>query len=105
MLSAWEFSFSLAEAVSSAEAIKEHQALEIKPDHNDFLVLYADGLVQARNLKGESYGIDRLKLSMLRAPLRGSAQNIIEFLMEEVFIFVGQRELSSDIALIVIRKN
>jgi hypothetical protein len=29
----------------------------------------------------------------------------MEFLMEEVFNFVGQRELSSDIALIVLRKN
>jgi serine phosphatase RsbU (regulator of sigma subunit) len=91
--------------VSSDEAIKEHQALEIKPGKNDFLVLYADGLTQVRNLKGEFYGIDRLKLSMLRAPLEGSAQNIMKFLTEEIFTFIGQRELSNDIALIVIRKN
>jgi serine phosphatase RsbU (regulator of sigma subunit) len=70
-------------------------------DARDFLVLYTDGLTEARG--GQSrYGEDRLLAAIKGAPVRAKAGQVAEHLFFDVLDF-ADGHLSDDLALLVIR--
>jgi DNA-binding NarL/FixJ family response regulator len=69
----------------------------------DVLVLYTDGITEASSPTGVFYEEDRLVESVLRR-IHGSAQHILEGVLEDVHQFVGPAPRQDDIALIVIRR-
>lgn len=79
----------------------EH-SLELKA--GEVLVLYSDGVTEARNEAGELYGEDRLR--MLLNELTGmSAEAIGERLVAEVAGFVGEASRTDDLSLAIMRRK
>jgi serine phosphatase RsbU (regulator of sigma subunit) len=66
-------------------------------------LLYSDGLVEAHDPKGEMFGFPRLRtLVAERAAEEGS---LVDFLMEELYSFVGEGwEQEDDITLVTLRR-
>ena len=70
----------------------------------DFLLLYTDGITEARNRRGEYFGDDRL-LRTIRFKLGSSAQEIREAVLDEVRGFLGDEPRQDDIALMVLARE
>jgi sigma-B regulation protein RsbU (phosphoserine phosphatase) len=66
----------------------------------DTLILYTDGITEARNPQGEMFGEDRMDQS---AVCRGSAESIVESILTELDRFRAGRVLGDDRTLLVAR--
>jgi sigma-B regulation protein RsbU (phosphoserine phosphatase) len=70
----------------------------------DVLVLYTDGITDARNEQGAFFGEDRL-LESARSNLGRSAQDIQRAIMTDIHRFVGGAPQFDDIALAVVVRD
>jgi sigma-B regulation protein RsbU (phosphoserine phosphatase) len=68
----------------------------------DLLVIYTDGLIEARNAERRLYGIERLieQVQLLRD---NDARMVREHLLEDMFRHCGSTGLQDDVTLVVIR--
>ncbi len=71
-------------------------------DSGDLLLLFTDGMVDAFNHKGEEFGDPRL-VSNMRSLQGQSAQQSMQFLMQQVDTFVGATRQFDDITCLVLR--
>jgi len=85
--------------IMSKTAYKEHS---IRLEKGDFLVVYSDGVTEARNEKGEFYG-DKRWLQLLQKSRNLSAQTFGEKLLVEIQSFVGDARPSDDLSLILLK--
>lgn len=69
----------------------------------DALVLFTDGVIEARNERGELFGDDRLHDAVVNAPT-SSAQGIVDAVLERVHSFQSGKA-ADDIAIVVIRRS
>ena len=76
----------------------------LRLDVGDLLVLYTDGITEAQNPGGASYGEDRL-LEVVLSRASGNANAIREAVLEDVRRFMGNSPRQDDIALIVIKRE
>jgi sigma-B regulation protein RsbU (phosphoserine phosphatase) len=76
--------------------------VELEP--GDILVLYTDGIPEARNENGdgEQFEMGRMKEIVRRMKTR-SAREIVDALVREVSEFTGSEEFEDDLTLIVAR--
>jgi serine phosphatase RsbU (regulator of sigma subunit)/CHASE3 domain sensor protein len=77
------------------------QSLTLQP--GDLLLLSSDGLIEARNEKGEIFGFERLETELRRLPAQISAQAAVDQLVAAVMTFTGQAELADDLTVLVVR--
>ena len=70
-------------------------------EHGDRLVLYTDGLTEARNAQGEFFGLDRLE-RVVREHGDAGAQELYRALLSSVQEFAERGEQPDDIALLVL---
>lgn len=68
-------------------------------------VFCSDGIVEAMNERNEMYGFERLLARLGQAPRAVNAQDMIEWVMEDVRAFMGNVEQHDDITLVVVRVN
>jgi len=69
----------------------------------DFLVVYSDGLTEARDARDEEFGADRLKALLPR--LRGlSAEQCVRVIIDEVNAFLGNERPHDDLSLVVLTR-
>lgn len=66
------------------------------------LLLYTDGLIEARSPEGESYGEGRLT-GHLRSARHGSASEVVETVIEDVLTF-SAGQLNDDLGILAIRR-
>ena len=78
------------------------ESVQIAP--GDVLILYTDGVTEARNAQGALLGKERL-LESVRAVLGRSAQGIQDALLADIGEFVNDAPQSDDIALAVIVRD
>ncbi len=79
--------------------------MELSYEKGDLLVLYTDGIVEARAKNGMEFGYDRLK-KVVESNSKLSAKMIQEKIIEEVFKFIGKNTLlDDDYSILVIRFN
>jgi len=71
----------------------------VKP--NSFLVLYTDGVTEARNVEREEYGYQRLERLLRRA--HGSAENLVDDILRDVQDFTAGQPLHDDVTVLVIK--
>ncbi len=76
----------------------------VKFSPGDALVLYTDGITEARNQQGDYFGEQRL-LNVLRTSIGQPAQKIQQALLDEVMRFSGSAPRDDDIALIVLSRR
>jgi|FLYL01.1.fsa_nt_gi serine phosphatase RsbU (regulator of sigma subunit) len=89
--------------VSSAGGTeKDPKPWPLRVQPGDTLVLYTDGLVEARNGK-EEYGMKRLR-GKVKDLGNKSAQEIAAGLLADVRAFTGGREQRDDITLVVVKR-
>lgn len=79
---------------------KDSRVLELSSD--DVVLLYTDGLVEARNQRGEKFGLARLK-EVLQENAGRSAAGIQEVVIDAVKQFAGDTSQKDDITLAVIK--
>ncbi len=76
---------------------------KIKMNSGDYLMLFTDGLTEAKNSLGEFYGEERLENIFLKNS-GVDAQSLIEAVKNDVKLFVQESEQYDDITIIVIKK-
>ncbi len=72
---------------------------EIKFEENDRLILYTDGIIEAKNDQEEYYGLDRLKNIISENMNRKS---ILEIIRNDLEKFVNSKKLEDDLTLMTI---
>ncbi len=78
---------------------------EILLKDGDFIVLYSDGITEARNSEGMQFGLENLKRSVIEYAPEYSAEGLNYHIARDVSHFMkGQTQLD-DMTLIVIRKD
>jgi sigma-B regulation protein RsbU (phosphoserine phosphatase) len=85
--------------LSRKSAYKE-QKITLKKE--DFLLIYSDGLTEARNMHGEFFGEKRM-FDLLSQTDSSSAEELGEKLLKGVDRFIGDARRNDDLSLIVLR--
>ncbi|MEO0584526.1 MAG: PP2C family protein-serine/threonine phosphatase, partial [Bacteroidota bacterium] len=67
----------------------------------DFLVLYTDGILEARNEKGEEYGYERLEKA-IRIFCEGSVEEMSQGIVESVKTF-AHSDLDDDYTVLIVK--
>lgn len=83
------------------DSVYNEQRAEIEP--GDCLIIYSDGLTEARNSKGEFFGEGRLQ-ELLPGIRRLSAGDAGSHLLAEVERFVGEESYSDDLSLVILKR-
>lgn len=81
------------------QLIKENQ-LTVQP--GDLLILYTDGITEARNSQGEDFGFERL--SGLISRLHNlPASELVKQVIEALYSFTGTRNINDDYTLLIVK--
>lgn len=86
----------------NSKVIKEQ---EIKLNDHDYIVLYSDGITEAKGKNGELYGLDRLKAAVSDYAPQYSAEGVNFHIAKDVSNFMEGMEQKDDMSLIVIRRD
>jgi serine phosphatase RsbU (regulator of sigma subunit) len=80
-----------------------YEEKEIVLDSGEAALFYSDGLVEAHDPKGEMFGFPKLRALIAEHAVEGS---LGEFLMEELYSFVGEGwEQEDDITLLTLKRS
>ena len=80
-----------------------YEEKEIVLGAGEAALFYSDGLVEAHDPKGEMFGFPRLRALIAE---HGEESSLGDFLLEEVYFFVGERwEQEDDITLLTLRRS
>jgi serine phosphatase RsbU (regulator of sigma subunit) len=85
----------------NSKIIKEK---ELPLDTNDVIVLYTDGITEARNMKGEMFGLDRLKQLVALYAGNNDTLTIIQNIAKDFSKFVEEHIQDDDVTLVVVKK-
>ena len=77
----------------------EDREIDIKP--NDKVILYTDGVTEARNSEEVMFGLSRLATTVSKHGNK-SANELLASIKDEVYSFIGSREQYDDITLVVL---
>ncbi len=83
--------------------VAEEKLINLQPE--DIVVLYTDGIPEARNYMEELFELNRLKLAVAKYGPFGSADKMFNGIAEELRTFVGEEPQLDDITLIVLKKS
>ncbi|MCP4129958.1 MAG: SpoIIE family protein phosphatase [bacterium] len=80
----------------------DYLSREIKT--GDYLVLFTDSILETMDTKQEEYGTARFMESIEKSP-PGTAQEVLDFILEEFYSFVEDRDhLPDDLTVMILRK-
>ena len=88
---------SLPLGIDAGETYADHEAV-LAP--GDVLILYTDGITEARNPQGDMFGEERLDAA---AVCPGSAQSTLDAILSTLDRFRGNRPMGDDSTLLVAR--
>lgn len=86
----------------NSKLIKEQN---IDLEDGDFVVLYSDGIIEARNVGGEMYGLERLKLALIEFAPQYSVEGVNHHIATQVSNFIEGHAQDDDMSLIVIKRD
>ncbi len=86
----------------NSKLIKEQ---ELTVNEGDFVILYSDGIVEARNTSEELYGLERLKKSVIEYAPQYSAEGLNYHIAQDVSAFNHGHIQDDDMSLIVIKRD
>ncbi len=76
----------------------------IELEVDDGIVLYTDGIPEAKNMDDEQYGLDRL-CEVISINWHLSPEQVKEAIIADLKEFIGQQKIFDDITLVVIKKK
>lgn len=82
----------------------EYQEISVPLHPGDFLLLYSDGLTEARDENDSFYGDERLNSLLLRVRNDSSAQ-IARAILHSVKVFTGDAPKTDDLSFIVLKRT
>lgn len=85
-----------------ASARYEAATVELRP--GDLLVFYSDGVTEAMNESGETFGVQRLH-GVVEEAGGGSAADVRDRILDRVRTFAGDAEQSDDLTVLVLRRG
>ncbi len=88
--------------VRSKDYCKLVETNEIKYAPGDIMVLYTDGITEAKNQKGEEFDYDRLAAA-LREVTEKSSQEIEKHIIQRLYEFSGSSEINDDYTSMTIK--
>ncbi|MEJ2004171.1 MAG: PP2C family protein-serine/threonine phosphatase, partial [Cyclobacteriaceae bacterium] len=68
----------------------------------DVMLLYTDGITEAKNKKGEEFGYDRLQQSLERNHGM-EVEMILNNIIEELYAFTGSKSIDDDYTMIILK--
>ncbi len=80
------------------------EALKFNVHSGDFILVYTDCLIESYNPSGQQYGMINLTRSLQNAP-DGTAQQILDFILNEFHSFIQDEELNDDFTVILLKKK
>lgn len=86
----------------NSNMVKEQQ---IKFEDGDFVLLYSDGITEAKNTKEELFGLERLKNSFVEHAPTYSAEGVNYHVAKDVAAFMAGHVQEDDMSLIVIKRD
>lgn len=73
-------------------------------ESGDFVVLYSDGIIEAKNMEGEMFGVERLKKAVEQYAGTATPEELFTRLSKDFGIFVGDQVQEDDITLIALQR-
>jgi serine phosphatase RsbU (regulator of sigma subunit) len=92
---------ALGMVADNSKIIKEK---ELPLQQDDVIVLYTDGITEARNMSGEMFGLDRLKEMVLLYAGNNDAVAIIQNIAKDFSKYVEEHVQDDDVTLVVVKK-
>lgn len=74
-------------------------------DDGDFVVLYSDGITEAKNEDGELFGLERLQKLIVEYATEYSVEGVNHHIAQSVTEYMGKHGQDDDITLIVMKKD
>jgi phosphoserine phosphatase RsbU/P len=87
--------------LGTQQEVEFHQQ-SLQLEAGDILVLYTDGVMEARDVNDEEFGVKRLR-DVVRARADCTAEEIRKAVCEQIAAFTGKTELFDDLTLIVLK--
>ena len=78
------------------------ESYELKYQHGDIMVLYTDGITEAKNNKGEEYGDERLQQSLIEAKAK-TPREIQEHIIQQLYTYSGSDQINDDYTTMIVR--
>lgn len=82
----------------------EYEAASFDLNEGDFLIFHSDGLIEALNSQQDMYGTDRLNDLIAKIPEESGAEEMIQFIFDDVQEFVQEAEQYDDMTLVVVKR-
>jgi len=82
---------------------RSYEETRLKLEPGDTLVLYTDGITEARNPSGDFYGLERLLHVVQEAP--NQARSLGEAILSDLRSFVAGRSQSDDLTLVCLTRE
>lgn len=84
-----------------------HMVKEVKMNFepNDILILYTDGLTEAKNIHGERFSLERLREIIKKINLENSAETIFHEISNKITNFIDNTVQEDDMTLLVVKRN
>ena len=81
----------------------EYESVTFDLNEGDILIFHTDGLIEALNINEDMYGTERLKESVSKIPDSFTATEVIQSIVEDIRIFVGEAEQYDDMTIVAIK--
>lgn len=78
----------------------ETNAIGYEPD--DVMVLFTDGITEAKNPKGEEFGLERLQATLLDV-VNGSPREMQEHLIGKLYEYTGSEDIDDDYTTMIVK--
>ena len=85
---------------SSYSKLIESRCIDYKP--NDIIVLYTDGITEARNDKNEEFDQERLASALMEVATKSSIE-IQEHIIQKLYEFTGTKNINDDYTTMIIK--
>ena len=86
----------------NSNVIKE---IDLPLENGDFVVLYSDGITEAKNMNGEMYGLDKLIDAVVEYAPQYTAEGLNYHIARDHATFMSGTDQEDDITLIVMQKH
>lgn len=89
--------------VPDVTKIIKEEGISFEP--GDMVVLYSDGIIEAKNMQGEMFGLDRLQKMVQQYAVSATCEELFVNISKEFGAFVGEQIQGDDITLIALKRT